>query len=116
MWHSQILGSFEEKKYDLTIENFSHLPWVCRPCSAGGYAGNIQGSKGSVTHTEESGQEKLEKQTMKSSGPKTQILCFLIKYGLIYGGLRRHSEAPEDQTMSFPHPVDVLRSVENFYF
>ena len=33
-----------------------------------------------------------------------------------YGGLRRLSDAPEDQTVSFPHPVDVLGCVENSYF
>ena len=33
-----------------------------------------------------------------------------------YGGLRRLSDAPEDQTVSFPHPVDVLGCVKNSYF
>ena len=33
-----------------------------------------------------------------------------------YGGLRRLSDAPEDQNVSFPHSVDVLWCVENSYF
>ena len=34
---------------------------------------------------------------------------------VLYGGLRRLSDAPEDQNVSFPHPRDVLGCVENSY-